>query len=81
MKMTLHEDNPTGRQPHRKTSHRQRKTTLQEDNLKGRQPPTKKPTLEEGLEERKTLQTDEIQPNKIKISCEGKIALCYVVNR
>ena len=53
MKMTLHEDNLTGRQPHRKTSHRQRKTTLQEDNLTGRPPPTKKTTVEEELEERK----------------------------
>ena len=52
MKMTLHEDNPTGRQLHRKTSHRQRKTTSQEDNLTGRPPPTKKTTLEEELEER-----------------------------
>ena len=81
MKMTLHKDNLTGRQPHTKTSHRQRKTTSQEDNLTGRPPPTKKTILKEELEERQHhRQINYIQPNRIKISCEGNIALCYVVN-
>ena len=81
MKMTSHEDDLTRREPQRKTSHRQRKTTSEEDNLTGRPPPTKKTTLKEELEERQPhRQMNYIQPNRIKISCEGNIALCYVVN-
>ena len=78
MKMTSNEDDLTGRQPHRKTTHRQGKTTSQEDNLIGRAPPTKKNIGRRTR--RKTSQTDELQPNRIKISREGNIALCYVVN-
>ena len=81
MKMTSHNDDLTGRQPHRKTNHSPKMATSQEDNLTGRPPPTKKTTLKEELEERQPhRQMNYIQPNRIKISCEGNIALCYVVN-
>ena len=81
----LHEDNLTGRQPHRKTSHRQRKTIAEEDNLTGRQFNRKTTSHKENhigrrTRRKTTSQTDELQPNRIKISHEGNIALYYVVN-